>query len=334
MDVAKDQFASSRLLARALEAKDYTTFFDFNSRTIEFTSPKGALWKTSAAHISYPFNSSEVRRFSINKNLGYELAQEAGFSIPNTRYLADGALSDDEALQLLQNYKTLIVKPNDLSLSKGLTVNIKTTAQLKQAITYARTYSPSVLIQEQVVGEEIRFAVLNGKVRAALLRQTAQVVGDGHSTIAELIKQENKAREKLVFEYISYPQLTAAIIDESLMTDQRIPTQNEVVKLARSTMIRGGCSVYNILDQVDKSYVDKVEALVARLGAGFVVVDVFCTDFAQPAAPSNHWLIEFNSAPVLKLFYGCRDGNHFDIVPLLAEMIDNHLDESSIDVSR
>lgn len=328
MDVVKDQYASSKLLAKALEKKGYVTFFDSNSRTLECKSPDGAIWKTKAAHITYPFNSDKVRRYSINKNLGYELARENGFSTPFTVHLDEGEILDEDAQTLLDRFGSLIVKPNNLSLSKGLTLDIKTPAQLQAAIKYARTFSPSVIIQQQVTGEEIRFAVLDGKVRAALLRQTAQVVGDGQSTIAELIEQENKVREKLVFEYISYPQLSAAIIDESILTDQRVPANGEVVKLGRSTMIRGGCSVYNVLDQVDSSYVEHVEALVAKLGAGFTVVDVFCKDYTQPASTSNHWLIEFNSAPVLKLFYGCRDGKHFDVVPLLADMIDRQLKQS------
>jgi D-alanine-D-alanine ligase-like ATP-grasp enzyme len=324
LKVTDDKYASSKLLSNAMLSMGYTVSFDEPSLVVTFASPSGAQWQTRADHIAYPFNSDEVRAYSINKNRAYDLAKSIGFSAPGTLFVTDQA-SDDELLGMLQTYKKLIVKPNDSSLAKGLTIDITDLAQLKQAITYAKKVSSSVLVQQQVKGEEVRFAVLDGKVKAALLRRTARVIGDGHSTVAELIKQENKEREDLDFGYIAYPQLTDAIIDRAFLESSDIPAVDEIVELNHSTMIRGGCSVYNIFEHVDKSYIKLVEDLVAKLGAGFIVVDIFCRDFTVPATADNYWLIEFNTAPVLKLFYGCRDGKHFDIVPLLADMVDNHL---------
>lgn len=326
MNVQDDAFASYKLLARALEKRGYSVAVNANPLTkVTFTGPAGASWTTKAANMRYPFNSEEMCRLSWNKNLAYEFVEKSDFSVPYTLKIEVGESRDDELAGALATFKKLIVKPNDASLSKGLTVGITTLSALKRAIEDARTVSSSVLVQQQVEGEEIRFTILDGKVVAAILRETAQVIGDGQSTVAQLIARENDARLWLQFECIGYPQLDETLIDSAFLHSDRVPDDGEIVKLSHSTMIRGGCSVYDVLSEVDTSYIQKIEAMAAKLDANFFVVDVFCKDHRQPAASDNYWFIEFNTAPVLKVYYGCRDDKQFDIVSHLASAIDNYL---------
>lgn len=327
--VKNDPSATYALLEQAFKNKGYEVRETVTPETVDvsFTSPAGAQWNMHADHIWYPGNSEEVREISIYKNKGYSVAQKAGFPVPFT-YKIEEAVDNNILDNMLRRYTTLIVKPEDSSLGKGLTIGITTRSQLTDAIAAARLVSSSVLVQQQVTGQEIRFTVIEGKVVAALLRETARVVGDGVSTIATLIQKENERRSQLVFEVISYPPLDASIVGEDLLNSTVVPANNEVIELASSTMIRGGCSIYNVLDTVHPTYSTEVEKLVAKIGASFIVVDVFCSEYTVEASPDNHWLIEFNTAPVLKLFYACRDGRHFDIVPRLVDMIDTRIHTS------
>ncbi len=324
MSIKTDLFASYKLLGQALEARGYRKEFNKDRpATITFTSPKGVSWKTHAAHIAYPFNTEAIRDISIHKEKAYAFADAHGFSVPFTHVIEDG-IAEDEANAFFAQYKKLIVKPADSSLSNGLTLNITNYTTLLQAIKKAHEYSSKVLLQQQVEGEEIRFTVINGNVEVALLRRTARIIGDGVHTVSELIAKENDERSKLTLPYITYPLLTSELIDESFFHDNSIPKKDEAIELNRSTMIKKGCSVYNILASVHPSYIKKIETLVADLHAGFMVVDVFCQDYKKPLN-QNYWLIEFNTAPALKLYYSCRDGNQYDIVSRLAVMIDRSL---------
>lgn len=325
MNIAEDPFASYKLFERELAKKGYTTVVvtDFPAM-VTYTSPSGAVWRTRAAKFRYPLNSDAVYKVSKHKDQAYQLVERAGFSTPYTLRVTD-TTSDAELAQVLETYGKLVVKPVDSLQSRGLTVNIDSLEKLRTAIAYARSVSPAVLVQQQVEGEEIRFTVIDGKARAALLRQTARVVGDGEATIVELISRENKERAKLRFERISYPQLDESIVDAAVLASTHVPQRGEVVELSSSTMVREGCSIYDILPRVHKSYIDIAESLAKTLGAGFVVVDIFCQDYRLPATRTNYNFIEFNTAPALKLYYACRDGKHFDIVPLLADTVDRML---------
>ncbi|MEP7204661.1 MAG: hypothetical protein ABI716_00515 [Candidatus Saccharibacteria bacterium] len=328
MYIKNDPYASYKLLRFEFEKIGYTSIEEMTDkgRVVTFTSPTGRDWRTSVSRLAYPFNSSRVMDISVNKDLAYIFAQKANVSIPYTYHVPENhKMMTAEIKTLLESYLKLIVKPADSSLSRGLTLNIETSEQLTEAIARARQVSSEVLVQQQVEGEEVRFVLIDGKVVSALLRRTPRVVGDGTSTICELIKVENDQRKKLHFEYISYPQLTDAMVTQKLLTSSKIPKKDELVELNRATMVRNGCSVYDVMTQVHFSYIESVEALVGKLAAPFIVADVFVKDFSLPLNDHNYWFIEFNTSPVLKLFYGCRDGQPFDIVPKLTRSIDRWL---------
>lgn len=322
------KYSAYRLFARELKKRGFNVrvFTQEGRRFVTYAAPSGRAWTTPTSNLRYPFVSPEVRTIARDKVRSYELAAAAGMAIPYTEVVdAEMPFPAEKAKVLLDRYERLVVKPADSSLSRGITLNIADYDGLKVAIQTAKAVSPNILIQEQVEGEEVRFAVLNGSVVAALLRQTPRIVGDGVTTVKELIRRENKARKKLTFKYISYPQLTAAIIPEHFLTDASVLPAGEVLELSRATMIKNGCSVYNILPQVHPGYLSIVQTLAAVLEPSFMVVDLFLKDYKTAPAPGNHWFIEFNASPVLKLFFGCRDGKMVDLIPSLAEAIDRYL---------
>lgn len=331
MYIRDDPYASYKLLRAEFVKKGYRVAEEIidGHLFVTYTNPSGATWRTSAALLKYPCIAESVREISRHKEVAYGYASGRGVQVPYTHALnGDEAISDQEAEWLLVTYKKLIVKPSNASLSRGLTVNITSHEALNDAIENARKVSETILVQQQVEGEEVRFTVIDGKVTAALLRQTPRVIGDGVSTVAQLIAAENVERNALKFDYISYPQLDASIIPSAYFTSTQVLEDGEVLELNRATMVKNGCSIYDVFRDTDVSYVKTVERLVKDLDARFVVVDMFLKDFHTPQTEDNYWFIEFNTSPVLKLYYGCRDGRMFDIAPRLANSIDAGLQVS------
>lgn len=319
-------FSSIELLKKALAAIGYKhkNLLLGGREYTQFTSPRGTVWLTSNTRINYPFALNTLKDISKNKHIAYELAEQMGVKIPATK-LIDKSLADISTLNDLLPVTPLVVKPNDASLSNGLTMHITNKNDLFKAIQLAGKYSDQVLVQQQVKGEEIRFAVLDGEVVAALLRQTPRVIGDGVNNIGALLTRENQTRKLLKLPYIAYPELKPPLINLRSIDQSRIPAPAEVVQLGLSTMIRGGASVYNVLHEINPSYVETAKRLAATLGNGFIVVDMFISDYRQPQSDDNYAFIEFNMAPVLKLFYSCRDQRNYDILNQLVPLIDRAL---------
>ena len=329
MALSTDPFSAFRLIGGELSKRGYVNSFDYeNNRLVAtFTSPDGKIWKTFASRLRYPFISDEWHDFSDNKAKSYAYAEAAGVPIPFTLTINTDENLDDAKLAALVNINTpLIVKPNDSLSSKGLTLNITDAQALRAAIDNARAVNgASVLVQQQVSGDEVRFVISKGKVVAALLRQTPRVIGDGVKSIRELIAAENEVRKTLIFEYITYPLLTEAIIDASFLHSSRIPANGEIVELSKATMIKKGASVYEIFNKMHPSYIQEIQELAAKADAPFFVADFIIKDYTQPCTNDNYWFLEFNVTPSLRLCYGCRDGDMFDVLPLAADLIDETL---------
>lgn len=329
MNLTDDPGATYRLLENALKEMGYTVALssEEGQLIVTYTAPSGDSWRTRAAHIRYPFTSATAHSLSVDKAAAYEFAHHAGVPVPAT-HLVDivDTLDSGAITQLLDSHSPLVVKPNDSSLSQGLSLNVQTHQELTYAVQLARRVKRSdVLVQEQVTGEEVRFIIIKGRVVAALLRQTPRIIGDGVRSVKELIQVENQARRALHLPFITYPELDASLIDDSYFSRTDILKNGEVLELSRATMIKNGCSVFEILDAVHASYIDDVERLAEPIGADFFVADFLIKDYSVQATPANHWFLEFNVSPVLKLCYGCRDGKMFDIVPLVAKLIDERL---------
>jgi D-alanine-D-alanine ligase-like ATP-grasp enzyme len=286
-----------------------------------YTSPSGRSWLTRDATLSYPFVTGSARLICKDKQLSQLFAISQGVAVPETLTFPQEKSSIN---QFLADYSPLVVKPIDSFGSRGLTLNITDEHTLRLALDDAWVFSEKVLMQRQFSGQEIRITICRGVVVAVILRQTPRVIGDGKSTIAELIVQENKLREHLIFPYIAYPQLTNEIIPDRFINDNRVPAKGEIVELSKSTLVRTGASLYNLIDTLHESYKTTAIKLANILNHDFLTVDVMVKDYLKPQSPKNYIFLEFTTSPALKMYYGLRDGKHYDIVSKLADMIDEY----------
>ena len=290
-----------------------------NSYT-RYISPSGKAWVTRNAYIGYPFTNSTITSISSRKDLAYEFCATYGIRVPRTiEFRADYS---DEMIHNALLGGPLVVKPHNSSLSRGLSLNVTDGDSLRQALDVAFEFSLVALVQEQIKGEEIRFVLVGGNVKAAILRESPRLTGDGRHSLRELLEDENDDRAKLDMPYITYPQLQPELIVKAGRNPDDIPGEGEAVSLGKGTMIRDGASMYNVLPDVHSSYLEIVSKLNDALGAQFLVVDMMLEDYRAPQTATNYAFIEFNTAPVLKLFYSCRDSKHYDVLSDLVPVID------------
>lgn len=314
------QLIRDELLGRGFEVELLP--LDKPNRMTRFIAPGGGEWLTKHTTVAYPFIDLALHRLTGSKQLSYQYARSKGVTVPAT-LAATRSSAETEAF--LRKHGTLIVKPASSFGSRGLTLNIQSPEVLKEAIEYALQHSEQALLQKQVNGDEVRITIIEGKAVSVILRQTPRVVGDGSSTVAELIARENEARTTIPTDVIAYPQLDDTIIPAQYLTDSTVLEDGQVLELSRSTLAKTGASMINITDTIDRSYTQAAEALVAGLNPQFLVVDMMLQDYSRPITPDNYAFIEFNTSPSLRLYYGVRHGARYDILPVLAAMIEKRI---------
>jgi D-alanine-D-alanine ligase-like ATP-grasp enzyme len=287
----------------------------------EYLAPSGWVWRYGQRFRAYPFITIAARNISTDKQASYDFAKLHNVSTPATIAVHNA----DAALQFLKDHRRVIVKPTSQSGGVGVTVDITSEHDLRSAISFATgDQNDPVLVQRQFIGEEVRFTVLNGKVASAILRQTPRVVGDGVSTIAELIDRENQTRRDLQFPSLTYPLLDEKIIPKHFIKSEHIPAKDEIIELNKSTMIRKGASFYGVMEQVHASYIGIAERLAYSLNPAMLVVDLMIEDFRRPATADNYVFIEFNTAPAPQIYTSIRGGDTPPVIDWIAQMIDEY----------
>jgi D-alanine-D-alanine ligase-like ATP-grasp enzyme len=297
----------------------------------EYISPRGKHLLMANSGLPVPFPNMSARNISKDKILAIEYARWNKVNTPDTfKVLTDEDF--DEKFSEIANVidlgqDKLIVKPLDSSLSRGLTLGIDNVDDFKNAIKKAREFSSDVVVQRQVSGTEVRFTVLWGEVKSAIVKQKAQVVGNGHSTTRELIDRENEERKKIDSPYLPYPQLDSTNIMREINYGD-IPGAGEIIQLGDSSLVGQGASVYEMIDEIDSSYINIAHKLANHLGDGFIAVDVLIDDYTLPATSDNYNFLEFNLMPRLVMYYICRNRNsqnRYDISTDIAYYIDKVL---------
>lgn len=291
----------------------------------QFISPNEDVWIINNDRISYPFATTGSLLLAKSKIWSNELVQQVGGNIPVT-YKVSTNSSSPLYEKILSEQSMVIVKPYDSTLSRGLTTDIDTPEKLEIAIKHAHEFSDTALVQQQVYGDDIRFILIDGRVKSVLLRQTPRVVGDGESTLAELIKKENEERNQIELPFGQhYRILTENYIPKDYVESTRVLEKGTVLELSREVLVRMGASIYNIMTEIHPSYVKEIERIASYLGRGYLAVDVFIQDYTIENDGNNYWFLEFNSSPSLALPYCVRDGNHYCVLDDLIPMLDRAL---------
>lgn len=232
-----------------------------------------------------------------DKYIAKQIMKEDGLNVPDAILLKKNMdIKDIESiLQEFYGHK-LVVKPRNTNYGTGITVFSKnaTKSQILKAVDYAFGFDDNVLIEEYVKGMEYRFLVVDGKCLSVAHRRIASVVGDGKSTIKELIDIKNK-------EPWHYLTATPVKMDEPVEEylklqgysyDTILPKDKRVFLRTNSNCSTGGESID--MTEVMPDYFKKIAEKAAKaFDAKICGVDIIIEDFEK----ENYSIIEINDNP-------------------------------------
>ncbi len=232
-----------------------------------------------------------------DKYIAKQIMKENGLNVPNAILLKKNMDSNDIELILKPFYNSkLVVKPRNTNYGTGITVFSKnaTKSQILNAVKYAFNFDDNVLIEEYIKGMEYRFLVIDGKCLSVCHRRVASVVGNGKSTIKQLIEEKNK-------EPWHYLTATPVKMDEPVVEflklqgydyDTVLPENKRVFLRTNSNCSTGGESI-DMTETMPEYFKQVAEKAAKSFNAKICGVDIIIEDLKK----ENYSIIEINDNP-------------------------------------
>ncbi len=246
-------------------------------------------------------------RIAGNKPLVYRILSEYDYPIQKFLEYNIGSLS--KAYRFMQAAgKPCVVKPAAGSgAGNGITTKISTFKQLRRASMWAATFSPRLLIEEEITGESYRLLYLGGEFIDAIRRKPPQVTGDGKQQIRRLMQQENRARLNgdaivalcpLVVDFESELHLASA----GLKLSDVLPA-NQTISVKTVSNQNRNAENESVRDQVHPSIVQAGAKMAQIFKLKLAGVDVLTMDISKPLEAVSGVFGEVNTSPGLHHHY-------------------------------
>jgi len=267
------------------------------------------------------------RSLADDKVFVSDLVRELGYFAPRFREYTLRNLSS--AVSFVEDVASpCVVKPRIGSGGFGITTGVSTRARLIAAsLATSNSLSlPELMIEQQIPGDSYRLLYLDGRLLHAVRRGKCTVVGDGRSTIRELIASENESR--LTDSKIQ--SLTALTIDlelKNVLGDQgktlsTVPVRGERVVVKNVCNQNGRRDQENVTAWVHADYAELAAAVGTKLGAHLIGIDIMSQDISASPARSGSAILEINIPPGLHYHELVENDDKFsDVGPAVLEYL-------------
>lgn len=249
------------------------------------------------------FNSKEARTLSKDKMKSLQLLEENG--IPTTLgkvySIDDNSGIEAYCSELLKN-GSLVLKKNFGKGGKHVYVDLKSISEVKEAIATmladTEDIISEVIIEKYIAGDNYRVLVMDNQIIDVIKRESANVIGDGISTVAELIEKKNAYKKANGDVYTISPKK----IDFTKLNLTYVPRQYEKFNIIKMSSLTLGGDVTKVdTSLIDKSVLEQFAKIQKVSGLVLCGIDVISKDLLTNGA--SYVVNEYNQAPGMSIHY-------------------------------
>ncbi|MEM7620904.1 MAG: N-acetylglutaminylglutamine synthetase [Pseudomonadota bacterium] len=228
-----------------------------------------------------------------DKTTTTRLLKEAGLKVPEQHI----ASIPSENQTFLTKYKRIVVKPATGEQGAGITVGVTTNNELNDAICYARKVGDKVLLEEMVVGEDLRIIVINYEVVAGALRRPPIITGDGQHSIIDLVRKQSRRRQKATGGESKIPiddELKRTVTNAGYMLEDMLP-KGQDLKVRKAANLHLGGTIHDVTHDLHPELIEAATQAAYALDIPVTGLDFIVSSASQP----DYVIIEANERPGL-----------------------------------
>jgi cyanophycin synthetase len=220
----------------------------------------------------------------------------------------------------------LVIKPINGNHGRGITTNIQDKETALLAFSQAKKVSNSVIVERFITGFDYRILVVNYKLVAAAKRTPAHVVGDGISTIQQLIDEVNKdprrgyGHEKILTQ-IDVDAITQKILVKKGLTLESVLEKGQMLYVKDTANLSTGGTAEDVTDIVHPYNVFMAERIAKIVGLDICGIDIMTTDITQPLPDTRGAVLEVNAAPGFRMHLAPTSGLPRNVAAHVIDML-------------
>ncbi len=248
-------------------------------------------------------SSAIAEAIAQDKELTKKLLHAAGVAVP----LGRPVTSAEDAWAAAQEIGVpVVVKPRDGNQGKGISVNVRTKAEVMAAFDTAIEFRDDILVERYLPGHDYRFLVIGDKLIAAARRDPPQVIGDGVHTVRQLVDIVNADPRRgeghaTSLTKIRFDDIALARLALQGLNAESVPPKGTRVILRNNANLSTGGTATDVTDDVHPELAACAVAAAQTVGLDICGIDVVCDSVLKPLEDQGGGIVEVNAAPGLRM---------------------------------
>ncbi len=239
------------------------------------------------------------------------------------------ASNEDDAVTAAKRIRyPVVVKPLDANHGRGISINLDSDEQVREAFYIAKKQSRSrfVLVESFVTGFDHRMLVIDGELVAVAKRVPGHVVGDGKSTIAELVEIVNSDPRRGIGHEKVLTRIELDTQAEDLMeragydANTVLPKGETFFLRSTANLSTGGTSI-DLTDVVHPDNREMAIRAVRSIGLDIGGVDFITDDITHSYKDVGGAIVEVNAGPGFRMHVAPSEGESRDVAGKVLDML-------------
>ncbi len=220
----------------------------------------------------------------------------------------------------------LVIKPYNGNHGRGVTLNIENDEQVIAALENAQKHARTAVMETMIAGFDHRMLVVDGKLVAVSKRVPGHVVGDGKSTITELVDVVNSdprrgiGHEK-VLTRIELDYQAQRLLEAAEYSAETVLKEGEIFYLRSTGNLSTGGTAIDMTDEVHPDNQEMAMRAAKAVGLDVAGVDFITPDITRSYKDLGGAICEINAAPGFRMHVAPTEGKPRDVAGPVMDML-------------
>ena len=213
-------------------------------------------------------------------------------------------------------------------MARHVTTNIRSREELREGLDKAIVYSPAFIVERFIENSFVyRATVVDFDFVAVVKQVPANVVGDGTSTIQQLVGKKNGDKKRgephqkdFTLYKIVIDETTRKLLAEKNYKLETVPKKDEIVYLQKNPFLKLGGDLVEITEKAHQDNVQLFKNIAKFFDIRLVGIDFLILNISSSWKNQHCAVLELNSVPCIEMHHFPSSGTPQNVANALVNL--------------